>query len=263
MEIGKGGVKEAIELKEKLSQIKRDEKRKLIETELVVNLAKSSDKNKKILKKFTYELAEIANPNSILTIDGLKRTLEIIEKIRKMDFPFPFLEQSCLQTSIYMIYVIHRTAILELNEAYQEILNKYEISEKDLNKLNRRLKKYIPKSRSENDLIKHYFNILLKKKKIPTYDLLASEIYEKTSWSYKMKDELFIVKLIKMNEKKLNRKNLTQETKNLLIENKLYLEQLCFKCHKKEKQKTGIKYKNKQDYNDKLGDEISEIFNSQ
>lgn len=258
MKIGKEDIKEIKELKEKLSQMKREDDRKSFEAELIINLAKSSDENQKILEEFTNELAEIANPDSVLTTEGFKRTMEIIEIIRKMDFPFPFKEQSYLQTSIYMIYMIHRAAILEIEEAYHEVLSNYEISERDRNRLNRKIKKIIPKSRYENDLIMHYFNILLKTKKIPTLDLLASEIYKRTSWSNKMKDELFIVKLIKMIEKKLNRRNLAQETKNLLIENKLYLENLFNKCQKKEKQKTGVKYK--QDYNDKISDEISEIF---
>jgi hypothetical protein len=158
-------------------------------------------------------------------------------------------EKSSLSETVYNCLDENEKIIFKLAIKGQEnILNLYKM-DIELNKQNKKYIKdvIIQEGKKTEDLIKYYFKVAEKLNDVPTLENLKSDNYSIGSWSNKWNDLIFISMLLNKCEKKLKRKNITKEKRELYnkIQNKLIEQKEII--NSKEERETGKTYKDKPD----------------
>ncbi len=146
----------------------------------------------------------------------------------------------------------------------KEIMIEAKDDEKDnkISILNKKLQKYTPKNKQENELIKHYINLSLEIGGIPSLELLASEIFSKASWSKKLREPVFLgTLLIKVNSK-LKHSRLSVKNKEIYIHIRDFINEKVHSAKNQHSQNAGLTSKSKPAYNDNISDEIQNEFDN-
>lgn len=223
----------------------------------------------KELKTILELISNLANPSAELKKGDNKKVKDLVTAIKEIKFSENNkIEQWYLANCIYLLRLFYikyfknysKLVNDEINIFYDEIkgwktLTNEQKKELEIikTKFEKIKNKYIPESKSNEDLIKSYFKIALSKNKIPTLEILDSKNYSKTSWSRKLKDLTFLVLLLRECEKRISKK-LKTENKDLMIKIKNYLINQSNKVQIKDKNKTGITNKFKPDFKDIIFD---------